>query len=76
MKENWDEVPEEIKSAFDRLGYSRSGKTLQFGVGAQYDSEVILQYSRRSWYKVLLHNWYRNKAQHEHEEIVKILMIY
>ena len=41
MKENWDEVPEEIKSTFDRLGIPEAEKTSLAGVGAQYDSEVV-----------------------------------
>ncbi|MFR0671949.1 MAG: hypothetical protein ACLSH7_07630 [Veillonella parvula] len=41
MKENRDEVPEEIKSTFDRLGIPEAEKTSLAGVGAQYDSEVV-----------------------------------
>ena len=40
-EENWDEVPEEIKSTFDRLGIPEAEKTSLAGVGAQYDSEVV-----------------------------------
>ena len=32
MKENWDEVPEEIKSTFDRLGIPEAEKTSLAGV--------------------------------------------
>ena len=42
MKENWDEVPEEIKSTFDRLGIPEAEKNIfQLVLGAQYDSEVV-----------------------------------
>lgn len=41
MKESWDEVPEEIKSAFDRLGIPKAEHEFLAGVGAQYDSELV-----------------------------------
>jgi Fe-S cluster assembly protein SufB len=41
MKGNWDEVPEDIKETFDRLGIQEAEKTSLAGVGAQYDSEVV-----------------------------------
>lgn len=41
MKANWDEVPDDIKDTFDRLGIPEAEKTSLAGVGAQYDSEVV-----------------------------------
>lgn len=38
---SWDDVPEEIKNTFDRLGIPEAEKTALAGVGAQYDSAVI-----------------------------------
>lgn len=38
---NWDDVPEEIKSTFDRLGIPKAEQTALAGVGAQYDSDVV-----------------------------------
>jgi Fe-S cluster assembly protein SufB len=38
---SWDEVPEEIKRTFDRLGIPEWERKFLAGVGAQYDSEVI-----------------------------------
>src|SRR3989338_5216003 len=38
---NWDEVPEEIKKTFDRLGIPEAEKKALAGVGAQYDSSVV-----------------------------------
>lgn len=37
----WEEVPEEIKRTFDRLGIPEAEKTVLAGVGAQYDSNII-----------------------------------
>ena len=38
---DWDQVPEEIKQTFDRLGIPKAEQTSLAGVGAQYDSEVV-----------------------------------
>ncbi len=41
MKGTWEEVPENIKSAFDRLGIPKAEHEFLAGVGAQYDSELV-----------------------------------
>ncbi|HLC90216.1 MAG TPA: Fe-S cluster assembly protein SufB [Candidatus Nanoarchaeia archaeon] len=38
---SWDDVPEEIKKTFDRLGIPEAEKKALSGVGAQYDSSVV-----------------------------------
>ena len=37
----WDEVPEEIKRTYDRLGVPEAERKFLGGVTAQYDSEVV-----------------------------------
>ncbi|HZU14454.1 MAG TPA: Fe-S cluster assembly protein SufB [Chloroflexota bacterium] len=37
----WDEVPEDIKTTFDRLGIPQAERKFLAGVGAQYESEVV-----------------------------------
>ncbi len=41
MHANWDEVPEEIKDTFERLGIPQAERESLAGVGAQYDSELV-----------------------------------
>lgn len=41
MKEDWQEVPENIKNTFERLGIPKAERDYLAGVGAQYDSEVV-----------------------------------
>ena len=41
LNSSWDDVPEEIKNTFDRLGIPEAEKKSLAGVGAQYDSEVV-----------------------------------
>jgi Fe-S cluster assembly protein SufB len=41
MKGKWQEVPEDIKNTFERLGIPQAERESLAGVGAQYDSEVV-----------------------------------
>ncbi|BBF43113.1 iron-sulfur cluster assembly protein SufB [Lachnospiraceae bacterium KM106-2] len=41
MKGKWEEVPEEIKETFERLGIPQAERSSLAGVGAQYDSELV-----------------------------------
>ncbi len=41
MKGNWEEVPEDIKNTFEKLGIPEAERASLAGVGAQYDSELV-----------------------------------
>ena len=41
LNTSWENVPEEIKNTFDKLGIPEAEKKSLAGVGAQYDSEVV-----------------------------------
>lgn len=41
MRGNWNEVPQDIKDTFERLGIPQAERESLAGVGAQYDSEVV-----------------------------------
>jgi Fe-S cluster assembly protein SufB len=41
MQGSWDEVSEEIKDTFERLGIPQAERKSLAGVGAQYDSELV-----------------------------------
>ncbi|MCZ7547489.1 MAG: Fe-S cluster assembly protein SufB [Anaerolineae bacterium] len=41
QESNWDDVPEDIKRTFDRLGIPEAEQKFLAGVGAQYESEVV-----------------------------------
>ena len=41
MSADWDEVPEEIKDTFERLGIPQAERESLAGGGAQYDSELV-----------------------------------
>ncbi len=41
MTDNWKDLPDDIRSTFDRLGIPKAEQEALAGVGAQYDSEVV-----------------------------------
>ena len=41
MKNDWKDVPQDIKDTFERLGIPQAERKLLAGVGAQYDSELV-----------------------------------
>ena len=41
QEKNWDDVPEEIRNTYDRLGIPEAEKQYLAGVKAQYESEVV-----------------------------------
>lgn len=47
MQTDWDEVPEDIKNTFERLGIPQAERESLAGVGAQYDSELVYHNVRK-----------------------------
>jgi len=45
-EKSWDDVPENIKNTFDKLGIPEAEKKFLAGVGAQYESEVVYHHLR------------------------------
>lgn len=48
-KTTWDEVPDTIKTTFEKLGIPQAEQRYLAGVGAQYESEVIYKSLRKQW---------------------------
>ena len=40
-EKSWEDVPEDVKNTFDKLGIPEAEKKFLAGVGAQYESEVV-----------------------------------
>ena len=40
-EKNWDDVPDNVKNTFEKLGIPEAEKKFLAGVGAQYESEVV-----------------------------------
>lgn len=68
---SWEDVPEEIKDTFERLGLPEAERKSLAGVGAQYDSEVVYHNIRKELVDQGIIYMDMDKALHEHEEIVK-----
>ncbi|MCR4930551.1 MAG: Fe-S cluster assembly protein SufB [Lachnospiraceae bacterium] len=41
MRNKWEDVPEDVKKTFERLGIPQAERESLSGVGAQYDSEIV-----------------------------------
>jgi Fe-S cluster assembly protein SufB len=51
MQHSWDDVPEEIKDTFEKLGIPEAERRVLAGVGAQYESEMVYHSLREEWEK-------------------------
>ena len=47
MKNRWEDVPDDIKNTFERLGIPQAERESLAGVGAQYDSELVYHNVRK-----------------------------
>jgi Fe-S cluster assembly protein SufB len=68
---SWDDVPEDIKRTFDRLGIPEAERKFLAGVGAQYDSEVIYHSLRAEWEKIGVIFLDMDSGLREHEDLVR-----
>jgi Fe-S cluster assembly protein SufB len=68
---SWDEVPEDIKKTFDRLGIPEAERKFLAGVGAQYESEVIYHQVREDLEKQGVIFLDMDSGLREHEDIVR-----
>ncbi len=48
---SWDEVPDDIKRTFDKLGIPEAEQKVLSGVGAQYESQVVYHKLKEEWEK-------------------------
>jgi Fe-S cluster assembly protein SufB len=49
MKNNWEDVPDNIKNTFDKLGIPEAEQKILAGVGAQYESEMVYHSLKEEW---------------------------
>lgn len=68
---SWDEVPEEIKEAFDRLGIPEAERKILAGVEAQLDSEVVYSHVRKMLERLGIVFTDMDTAVKKYPEIVK-----
>ena len=68
---SWEEVPDDIKNTFDKLGIPEAEKRSLAGVGAQYDSEVVYHSIREDLKKQGVIYTDMETAVKEYPELVK-----
>ena len=71
VEKNWDDVPENVKNTFDKLGIPEAEKKFLAGVGAQYESEVVYHSLREDLAKQGVLFLDTDAALHEHPEMFK-----
>ncbi len=49
---SWEELPQEIKDTYERLGIPEAERKFLAGVGAQYESEVVYHSLKEEWEKL------------------------
>src|SRR3954453_20289487 len=67
----WDDVPEDIKNTFDKLGIPEAERKSLSGVGAQSESEVVYHQVREDLEKQGVVFMDMDSGLREHEELVK-----
>ncbi|MFN8578031.1 MAG: Fe-S cluster assembly protein SufB [Candidatus Sericytochromatia bacterium] len=68
---NWEDVPEDIKNTFDRLGIPEAERKFLAGVTAQYESDVVYHSIREDLEKIGVIFTDMDTALREYPEIVK-----
>jgi Fe-S cluster assembly protein SufB len=70
-EKSWDDVPDDIKRTFDRLGIPEAERKFLSGVSAQYESEVVYHSVREDLEKEGVIFCDMDTALREHPEIVQ-----
>ena len=70
-EKSWDDVPEQIKATFERLGIPEAERKFLAGVGAQYDSEVVYHSVREELSKIGVVFMGTDQALKEYPEIFR-----
>ena len=71
MKNDWNDVPDDIKQTFERLGIPDAERKSLAGVGAQYDSEVVYHAIQQELVEQGVVYTDMDTAVKTHEDIVK-----
>ena len=82
MSSDWNEVPDEIRDTFDKLGIQEAEKEMMLsGVGAQYDwltkelyIQILIQLLKNM--KILLKNTLQNQSHQDYTNMLHFIMRY
>jgi Fe-S cluster assembly protein SufB len=68
---SWEELPEEIKRTYDRLGIPEAERKFLAGVGAQYESEVVYHNLKEEWERLGVIFLDTDSALREHPDLLR-----
>ncbi|MFP4628106.1 MAG: Fe-S cluster assembly protein SufB [Halobacteriales archaeon] len=69
--DSWEDLPEDIRDTFDKLGIPEAEKNALSGVGAQYESQVVYQNMQEQWEDKGVIFMNMDEAVQKHPDIVK-----
>lgn len=67
----WEDVPEDIKNTFEKLGIPEAERKVLAGAGAQYESEVVYHNLKKEWEDQGVIFLDCDEALQQHEELFK-----
>ncbi|HEY0607498.1 MAG TPA: Fe-S cluster assembly protein SufB [Herpetosiphonaceae bacterium] len=70
-EKSWDDVPQNIRDTFEKLGIPEAEQKFLAGVGAQYESEVVYHSLRAEWEKLGVIFLDTDSALREYPEMFK-----
>lgn len=69
--ETWDEVPQEVRDTFEKLGIPEAERTALAGAGAQYESEMVYHSLKKEWEDKGVIFLDMDEALHKYPDLVK-----
>jgi Fe-S cluster assembly protein SufB len=68
---SWDDLPEDMRRTYERIGIPEAEKKSLSGVGAQYDSEIVYHKLKEEWEALGVVFTNMDEAVHRYPELVK-----
>ena len=69
--DDWGEVPDEIRTVYERLGIPEAEHKMLAGVGAQYESEMVYHRLKEEWEKLGVIFLDMDDAVEQHPDLVR-----
>lgn len=71
QKRTWDDVPQDIKHTFERLGVPEAEREHLAGLGAQYESEVVYHNLKKEWEELGIIFLDTDSGLRKHEDLLR-----
>ncbi len=68
---SWDDVPDDIKNTFEKLGIPEAERQMLAGAGAQYESDTVYHSLKEKWDSLGVVFLDMDEAVHKYPELVK-----